>query len=59
MTSLPRFRSEFLLTKKMVGDVLRWFKSFVVLKHAKNELYFAVEIVNHPIRYSNSVRGTE
>jgi len=48
MTFLPRFhRSEFVIIKKTVEDVLCWFKSLVVLKHVKHELYFAVEIVKH------------
>jgi len=48
MISLPGFhRSEFLIIKETVEDVLCWFKSLVVPKHAKHELYFALEIVNH------------
>ncbi|PWW78530.1 hypothetical protein C7212DRAFT_343231 [Tuber magnatum] len=46
--SVPRFhRSEFLMVKKTVEGVLCWFKSLVVLKHVKHELYFVVELVNH------------
>ena len=48
MTFLPRFhRSEFLIIRKTVQDVLCWFKSLPCLKHVKHELYLAVEIVKH------------
>jgi len=48
MTFVPKFhRSEFLNIKDTVQDVLCWFKSLVVLKDVKHELFLAVEIVNH------------
>ncbi|CUS09806.1 unnamed protein product [Tuber aestivum] len=48
ITTTPRFhRSEFLIVKETVENVLCWFKSLAALKNIKEELSFGVELVSH------------